>query len=75
MPDSSQANDVVSYASAVRAALEPLPEAQRESLLEDLETEGVPLLAERGVEHDHQLAEAEHVEGEPAPAVGVRRWK
>jgi uncharacterized membrane protein len=38
MPDSNQSDDVVRYAAAVRAALAPLPDAERESLLEDLES-------------------------------------
>ncbi|TMF69498.1 MAG: hypothetical protein E6I13_08345 [Chloroflexi bacterium] len=53
MPDSSQANDVASYASAVRAALAPLPDAERESLLEDLENH----LAEVASESDLSLQE------------------
>src|SRR5438874_599821 len=53
MPDSSQANDVASYASAVRAALAPLLDAERESLLEDLENH----LAEVASESDLSLQE------------------
>ncbi len=53
MPDSSQANDVASYASAVRTALAPLPDAERESLLEDLENH----LAEVASESDLSLQE------------------
>ena len=33
MPNSEQANDVAEYAAAVRAALAPLPEQERQSLL------------------------------------------
>jgi hypothetical protein len=53
MPDSKQANDVASYATAVRAALESLPDAERESLLEDLENH----LAEVASESDLSLQE------------------
>jgi hypothetical protein len=53
MPDSNQANDVASYAAAVRAALAPLPDAERESLLEDLESH----LAEVASESDVPLRE------------------
>src|SRR5882762_2649196 len=38
MPDSNQSDDVARYAAAVRAALAPLPDAERENLLEDLES-------------------------------------
>lgn len=53
MPDSNSANDVASYADAVRAALASLPEKERESLLEDLESH----LAEVGSESDAPLQE------------------
>jgi hypothetical protein len=53
MPASNQANDVAAYASAVRAALAALPEAERESLLEDLEDH----LAEVASESDVPLVE------------------
>src|SRR6266581_674869 len=53
MPDSSQANDVASYASAVRSALAALPDVERESLLEDLEDH----LAEVASESDLSLQE------------------
>jgi hypothetical protein len=53
MPDSKRANDVAAYAAAVRAALAPLPEAQRENLLEDLESH----LAEVASESDQPLQE------------------
>ncbi len=51
MPDSNPANDVASYADAVRAALASLPEKERESLLEDLESH----LAEVASESDAPL--------------------
>jgi hypothetical protein len=53
MPDSKQANDVAGYAAAVRAALAPLPDKERESLLEDLESH----LAEVASESDVPLQE------------------
>jgi len=59
MPDSKQANDVASYAAAVRVALVDLPDAERESLLEDLENH----LAEVASESDLSLQERL---GEPA---------
>jgi hypothetical protein len=59
MPNSNQANDVARYAAAVRAALASLPDAERESLLEDLENH----LAEVASEFDQSLLERL---GEPA---------
>ena len=53
MPDSSQANDVASYAAAVRSALAHLPAAEREILLEDLENH----LAEVASESELSLRE------------------
>ncbi|MGH7760762.1 MAG: HAAS signaling domain-containing protein [Candidatus Dormibacteraceae bacterium] len=53
MPDSKPANDVAGYADAVRAALASLPEKERESLLEDLESH----LAEVASESDAPLQE------------------
>lgn len=53
MPNSNQVNDVATYAAAVRAALAPLPESERESLLEDLEDH----LAEVASESDAPLQE------------------
>jgi uncharacterized membrane protein len=51
MPNSNQANDIARYAAAVRAALASLPDAERESLLEDLESH----LAEVFGESDQSL--------------------
>jgi uncharacterized membrane protein len=53
MPDNKQAADVARYAAAVRAALAPLPDSERESLLEDLEDH----LAEVASESDVPLRE------------------
>lgn len=53
MPDSKPANDVAAYATEVRTALAHLPDAERESLLEDLESH----LAEVASESDLPLQE------------------
>ncbi len=53
MPNSKQANDVATYAAAVRSALASLPDAERASLLEDLENH----LAEVAGESDLSLQE------------------
>src|SRR5205809_10394 len=71
MPDSSQANDVVSYASAVRAALEPLPEVQRESLREDLEDHLAEVASESGVSLQERLGRPEDYAAELRSAYGA----
>jgi hypothetical protein len=53
MASSKPANDIARYAAAVRAALASLPDAERESLLEDLENH----LAEVASESDQSLEE------------------
>ena len=53
MANSKPANDIARYAAAVRAALASLPDAERESLLEDLENH----LAEVATESDQSLEE------------------
>jgi hypothetical protein len=53
MANSKPANDIARYAAAVRAALASLPDAERESLLEDLENH----LAEVATESDQPLEE------------------
>jgi uncharacterized membrane protein len=53
MPNNKQANDVATYAAAVRSALASLPDAERASLLEDLENH----LAEVAGESDLSLQE------------------
>jgi hypothetical protein len=53
MPDNKPANDVAGYAAEVRTALANLPDAERESLLEDLESH----LAEVASESDLSLQE------------------
>src|SRR5947208_9576558 len=71
MPDSSQANDVASYASAVRAALAPLPEAQRESLLEDLENHLAEVAGESDVPLEARLGRPEDYAAELRSAYGA----
>lgn len=53
MPDTKPADDVAAYAAAVRAALAPQPDAERENLLEDLESH----LEEVAGESDQPLQE------------------
>lgn len=48
MPDRKSADDVASYAAEVRAALAHLPDAEREILLEDLESHLEEVAAESG---------------------------
>jgi len=55
MADSNQAADVATYAAAVRAALAPLPESQREILLEDLEDHLAEVASESGVPLQERL--------------------
>src|SRR2546423_13097712 len=71
MPGSSHASDVVSYASAVRDALEPLPEAQRESLLEDLENHLAEVASESGVSLQERLGRPEDYAAELRSAYGA----
>lgn len=59
MPDSKQANDVTTYAAAVRAALAPLPESERESLLEDLEDHLAEVASESDVPLQERLGKPE----------------
>jgi len=53
MPNSKEANDIARYAAAVKAALSSLPDAERDSLLEDLESH----LAEVASESEQSLEE------------------
>ncbi len=59
MPNSMQAEDVASYAGAVRAALAALPDAERESLLEDLEDHLAEVASESGVPLQERLGKPE----------------
>jgi len=71
MPDSSQANDVASYASAVRAALAPLPDAERESLLEDLENHLAEVASESDLSLQDRLGTPEDYAAELRSAYGA----
>jgi hypothetical protein len=59
MADSKQAADVATYAAAVRAALAPVPESQRESLLEDLEDHLAEVASESEVPLQERLGKPE----------------
>src|SRR5882672_7179543 len=71
MPDSNQADDVARYAAAVRAALTPLPEAERESLLEDLESHLEEVASESGPALRERLGEPEDYAEELKSAYGA----
>src|SRR5258708_12349080 len=65
MPDSKQAIDVAGYAAAVRAALTPLPEAERESLLEDLEDHLAEVPSKPDLPSQEPLAQPQHYAAHP----------
>ena len=71
MPDSNQADDVARYAAAVRAALAPLPDAQRESLLEDLENHLEEVAGEAGLPLRERLGSPEDYAQELKAAYGA----
>jgi hypothetical protein len=71
MPDSKQANDVASYAAAVRAALAPLPDTERESLLEDLESHLAEVASESDVPLQERLGKPEAYAAELRLAYGA----
>jgi len=71
MPDSSQANDVASYASAVRAALAALPDTERESLLEDLENHLAEVASESDLSLQDRLGRPEDYAAELRSAYGA----
>ena len=71
MPNSSQANDVASYATAVRAALAALPDAERESLLEDLEDHLAEVASESDLSLDERLGKPEDYAAELQSAYGA----
>src|SRR3981081_3185641 len=88
MPCANLAYSVAPYAAAVRAALAPLPESERESLLEDLEDHlaevasesDVPLLERLGKPEDYAAelrsaygADEAGSNGRPRP-VGAKFW-
>lgn len=70
MPDSNQAADVASYAAAVRAALAHLPDAERESLLEDLENHLAEVASESEVPLRERLGKPEDYADELKSAYG-----
>jgi uncharacterized membrane protein len=59
MADSKQVADVTAYAAAVRAALASLPDAERESLLEDLEDHLAEVASESGLPLQERLGRPE----------------
>ncbi len=71
MPDSKPADDVASYAAAVRAALAPLPDAERESLLEDLENHLAEVASESGLPLRERLGKPQDYAEELKSAYGV----
>lgn len=71
MPDSKQANDVARYAAAVRAALAPLPDAERESLLEDLENHLAEVASESDLSLQERLGKPEDYAAELRSAYGA----
>jgi hypothetical protein len=73
MPDSKQADDVASYAAAVRAALAPLPDAERESLLEDLENHLTEVASESDLSLQERLGKPEDYAAELGSAYGAGR--
>jgi hypothetical protein len=70
MPDSNQADDAARYAAAVRAALAPLPDAERESLLEDLESHLEEVASESGLPLRERLGEPQEYADELRSAYG-----
>ena len=71
MPDSNPANDVASYAAAVRSALSPLPAAEREILLEDLENHLTEVASESDVSLEERLGKPEDYAAELKLAYGA----
>ena len=71
MPDSKQANDVASYAAAVRAALAPVPDAERESLHEDLENHLAEVASESDLSLQERLGKPEDYAAELKSAYGA----
>jgi hypothetical protein len=71
MPDSKQPDDVIAYATAVRAALAALPAAERESLLEDLEDHLAEVASESDVPLLERLGKPEDYAAELRSAYGA----
>lgn len=82
MPDSKLADDVASYAAEVRSALAHLPAAEREILLEDLESHLEEVATESGAALQERLGKPADYAAELRAAYGVGdtasagpRWK
>ena len=71
MPDSKQANDVAGYAAEVRTALAHLPDAERESLLEDLESHIAEVASESDLSLHERLGKPADYAAELKLAYGV----
>ncbi|MDQ6900474.1 MAG: hypothetical protein M3072_13385 [Candidatus Dormibacteraeota bacterium] len=71
MPDSKHADDVASYAAAVRAALAHLPDPERDALLEDLESHLAEVAAESDLSLQERLGKPEAYAAELRTAYGA----
>src|ERR1700674_3499333 len=80
MRNSKQANDVATYAAAVRSALASLPDDERASLLEDLENHLAEVAGESDLSLQERLGKPEVYAAELRSAYGSnapnvkRRW-
>ena len=80
MRNSKQANDVATYAAAVRSALASLPDDERASLLEDLENHLAEVAGESDLSLQERLGKPEDYAAELRSAYGSnapnvkRRW-
>jgi HAAS domain-containing protein len=70
MANSNQANDVATYAAAVRTALASLPESERASLLEDLENHLAEVAGESDLSLQERLGKPEDYAAELRSAYG-----
>jgi hypothetical protein len=70
MANSKPANDVATYAAAVRSALASLPEAERTSLLEDLENHLAEVAGESDLSLEERLGKPENYAAELRSAYG-----
>jgi len=83
MATSKPANDVVAYAASVRSALASLPDAERASLLEDLENHLAEVAGESDLSLEERLGKPEDYAAELRSAYGSgsstlkvkRRWQ
>ena len=71
MPDSTPARDIASYADAVRAALASLPEKERESLLDDIESHLAEVASESAAPLQERLGTPEAYAAELKLAYGT----